>query len=88
VSDISCWGCHAAGRAEGFDAGIVSQREADASLVEAAGCLCFLIEECDLASAAEFSEIYTDSTGGRTRDVVVHDPRCPCALAAKIRGQA
>jgi hypothetical protein len=70
---------------------IERQREADAALVEAAGCLCWPLDRAGVFEGEfEGSKIRT-RPGGSVEDlrfVATHDPRCPCALAAKIRGQA
>jgi len=63
--------------------------EACAALVEAAGCVC---EDLNLAGcfkgvAADWSRARTDAWTG-TFVVLDHDPRCPVARAAKIRGRA
>lgn len=75
----------------GFRAGADAQREAYAALVEAAGCLC--LDEVphvrtDFDAIARL-EVTRDGPEYRELMVVdIHDPRCPVALAAKIRGRA
>jgi hypothetical protein len=54
------------------------QREADAALVEAAGCRCAALDFDD-----EEQPIWTDD-----ETVERHHKACPIALAAKIRGGA
>lgn len=56
--------------------------EACACEVEAAGCICWCLEDSDEGSQALFTTEY-DATGDR--EVAVHDPRCPHALAAHLR---
>ncbi len=68
---------------------IQEERSACAELVEAAGCLCWILEEADAAFRGEISEWGLDG-GITTREIVQHDSRCPQALAAAIlaRGES
>lgn len=56
-------------------------RETCAAEVEAAGCICFLMEDAELDHTATFFP-----PGARAFGLVrTHDGRCPKALAAKLR---
>lgn len=56
------------------------QREADAALVEAAGCICWAL--------TAIPEAGVEVERRPSPRILRHAPQCPSALAAKIRGQA
>jgi hypothetical protein len=68
-----------------------AQKEADAALVEAAGCVCGQLGSNyrdRWPNGTAVFEDYEDAEGIESRRVVKHDNCCPVALAAKIRGAA
>jgi len=59
--------------------------ERGAREVEAAGCICFFLPDEPVVGA--FSGRFAEQRNANGNDVVeIHDPRCPVALADKLRG--
>jgi hypothetical protein len=73
----------------GYAAGKSEQREADAALVEAAGCVCFQLHQGWLHEQEWPGPYEFTWAGSIVADrVEVHDPRCPISLAEQTRRQA